>query len=308
MSLGARIRSFLTGRPVPDAVFQISASALSGIRRPGRDGAIKRGFVLPFEVSPIAPSFDQPNVRDAEAVSEALAQGKQALRLGSGSVAILLPEAAVRVIVLPAEDFPRLEAEQEAFIRWRIGRQIPVLPEDVRLSYVFQPGGEPRRILVALARATVVREYEALFERAGLRPALVSVPSLALANLAARSARNGLLLNVEGDTVTLLASVGPAWVLHRQKNIGPGGRGPDEERIETIVRETENTLRFLEDKEKARVETLWLRSAAASETSEILSRLKRRTGLEVAILEGAGPAVWGPSHRALLAPLFGEMP
>ncbi|MCK7527593.1 MAG: hypothetical protein MZV64_63285 [Ignavibacteriales bacterium] len=83
---------------------------------------------------------------------------------------------------------------------------------------------------MAMARQVVVWEYEALFEKAGLKPVVVTVPSLALVNVVRRAGpAYGLLLNLEDETLTLLALAGPGWTLYRQKDVGaPGGTGADE--------------------------------------------------------------------------------
>jgi hypothetical protein len=308
VTLGGRIKTYFTERLLADAVFQISPSHLSGIRVNRKDGAVKGGFVLPFRERPVAPSFDRPNVTDPAALEEAIAQGKKNLRLSSGTAALLIPESSVRVFVLSVDSFPSSGKERASFIRWRIGKQMPLIPEDVRIDCAVTPGRGPRKVVVAMARQVVIWEYEALFEKAGLKPVLVTVPSLALANLVTRNgAANGILLNLEDEILTLLALAGPEWSLYRQKDVGlPGGAGADE-RIETIVREAENTLRFLEDKDKTRIERLWLRAAVAAEGPEIVGRLKERTGLPVEPVDYAAPEVWTEAHKVILAPLIGQI-
>jgi hypothetical protein len=307
VTIGNRLRTHFTERLLPDAVFQIAPTHLSGIRVGRNDGSVKGGFVQPFRERPVAPSFDRPNVIDPAALEEAIDQGKRNLRLTSGSVALLIPEPSVRVFVLSVDAFPGSGKEREAFIRWRIGKQMPLIPEDVRIDYAVTPGRGARKIIVAMARQAVIREYEALFEKAGLKPALVTAPSLALVNLVPPAGRkNGVLINIEDETLTVLALADPGWSLYRLKDIGAPGAAAGE-REENIVREAENTIRFLEDRDRTRVERLWLRCAADAEQPEIRARLGERIALPIEPVDYHAPEVWTDAHKAVLAPLLGQI-
>ena len=308
MTLGERIRAHYTERLLADAVFQIAPGHLSGVRVARAEGTVKAGFVLPFRERPVVPSFDRPNVTDPAPLEEAIAQAKKSLRLASGTAALLIPEASVRVFVLAVDSFPGAGKERDAFIRWRIGKMMPVIPDDARIDYAATPGRGARQVIVAMARQMVVWEYEALFEKAGLKPVVVTVPSLALVNVVRRGGpASGLLLNLEDETLTLLALSGPGWTLYRQKDVGaPDGTGMDE-RADTIVREAENTLRFLEDKEQAGIERIWLRSSVAAERPALVARLKERIALPVEPVEYEAPEAWTEAHKAVLAPLVGQV-
>ena len=308
MTLGKRLKSHFQDRLLPDAVFQLSPSLLSGIRVSKKDGRIRGGFVLPLRGCPLSPSFDRPNVADPASLGEAIAQGMENLRLSSGSAALLVPEPSARVFVMSVDSFPRSGKERETFIRWRIGKQMPLIPDDARIDYAVTPGRGVRKIIVAMARQTVVREYESLFEKAGLKPVLVTIPSLALINLVGHAGpSNGILLNLEGETLTLLAVMDSGWALYRQKGVGGSGGPEADERADNIVREAENTVRFLEDKERKRIERLWIRTAVAAERPQLMDRLKDRIDLPLEPVVYEAPEAWTEAQRALLAPLVGQI-
>ena len=308
MKLEDRIRKHFTERLLTDSVFQIASGQLSGIRVSRSDGSIKGGFVFPFTGRPVVPSFDRPNVTDAAALEEAIDQGKRNLRLTSGSAALLIPESSVRVFVMSVDSFPGPGKERDAFIRWRIGKQMPLIPEDARIDYAVTPGKGARKVIVVMARQVVVWEYEAAFDKAGLKPVVVTAPSLALVNLVRRDGRaKGVLLNIEDETLTVLALADPGWSLYRQKDIGLPGGAAAEERRDNIVREAENTIRFLEDRDKTRVDGLWLRCADAAEFAEILARLRERISLPIEPVDYTAPDGWTDAHKAVLAPLIGQV-
>lgn len=308
MTLGQKIRSHFLDRVVPDAVFQVSPAFVSGIRVSKKDRSVRGGFVLPLRDRPVNPSFDRSNLIGPAEVADAIARGMKNLRLASGSAAVLIPEPAVRVFVLGVESFPGSGREREAFLRWRIGKQMPLVPDDARIDYAASPGRGARKVIAAMARRAVVAEYEALFEKAGLKPDLVTVPSLTLVNLVLRNGpANGLLLNLEDEILTLLAVTEAGWALYRQKGVGAAGGPEAEERFETVVREAENTIRFLADKEKERIERLWVRTAAAAERPGLVERLGRRIGLPLEGLDYPAPEGWTEAQKALLAPLVGQI-
>jgi hypothetical protein len=308
VNLAERIQTHFTERLLPDAVFQIAPGHLSAIRVARSDGSVKAGFVLPFRERPVFPSFDRPNVIDPAALEDAIAQAKKSLRLVAGSAALLIPEPSVRVFVLGVDSFPGSGKERDAFIRWRIGKLMPLIPDDARIDYAATPGRGARKVIVAMARQVVVWEYEALFEKAGLKPVVVSVPTLTLVNVVRRKGPGaGLLLNLEDESLTLLATADPGWTLYRQKDVGSPGENAIEERADNIVREAENTLRFLEDKENAGIGRIWLRTSIAAERPALLERLKERIALPIEPVVYDAPEVWTEAHKAVLAPLMGQV-
>jgi len=308
VTFGKRLMQHFTERLLPDSVFQISAGHLSGIRVSRGDGAIKGGFVQPFPERAVTPSFDRPNVTAPAVLEEAIAKGMKDLRLSSGTAALLIPESSIRIFVMSVETFPGSGKERDAFIRWRIGKQMPLIPEDARIDYAVTPGRAARKVIVAMARQVVVWEYEALFEKAGLKPVLVSAPSLALINLVRGTRRkNGVLLNIEEDSLTVLALADPGWSLYRQKAIDLPGGAADDERADNIVREAENTIRFLEDRDQTRIESLWLRCADATETPEIFGQLQERIDLPIDPVDYRAPDAWTDANKAILAPLIGQV-
>jgi hypothetical protein len=251
VNLAERIQTHFTERLLPDAVFQIAPGHLSAIRVARGDGSVKAGFVLPFRERPVFPSFDRPNVTDPAALEDAIAQAKKSLRLASGSAALLIPEPSVRVFVLGVDAFPGSGKERDAFIRWRIGKLMPLIPDDARIDYAATPGRGARKVIVAMAD--------------------------------------------------------PGWTLYRQKDVGsPAGDGV-EDRADNIVREAENTLRFLEDKENAGIGRIWLRTSIAAERPALLERLKERIALPIEPVAYEAPEVWTEAHKAVLAPLMGQV-
>jgi len=299
------LRARFLERPLPSAVFELRPDRLSGFRVSGKGQPGRGRFVLSLDRGLLTPSFDRPNVVGASGLGVAVEQGKDALGLGGGTVSLLVPEPAVRVFILPVESLPAVPEERESFLRWRVGKLMPLLPDDLRLAHDAPSGVHSGKIIVAAAREAVLREYEGLFEAAGLRVGAVTVPTLSLANLRGGPGGNGILLHADADRLVFLAIMDSEWTLYRQKGIGadldPRRRG------DVIVQEVENTVHFLEDKERKKVERIWVHTEEADEPSGIASRLKGALPLPVELVDYEAPEDWSAREKAALAPLMGQI-
>jgi len=304
---GRTLKSRFLQRPVPDAVFELASEYVSGIRVSRRRRSVQARVILPVDRGTYVSSFDRPNIADGVSLGERVEEMKERLRLSSGMVALLIPEPCLRVLVLAVDAIPEAQAERDSFVRWRVAKQMPVLPDDLRLDYAVSSGTQPRKVVAALAREAVVREYEAAFETAGLNVGAVTVPSLSLFNVADGPAGgSSLLLNIEEDHLSLLAVMDGDCVLYRQKNISPAATSDGN--IGQVITEVENTLHFLEDKEKKKMERIWIRLGALNEAPEILPRLKAALTLPLRTIDEAVDEDWGVREKALLAPLLGQLP
>lgn len=111
-------------------------------------------------------------------------------------ITVLLPDAAVRAVVLHLDQLPSKQEERDALIRWRLGQEqlFPLSGAKV-VSQVFDPapGVESRShaVLAAAIQESVLQQYESLCEAVGLVPHEVGITSLRLFELW-RRASDGL--------------------------------------------------------------------------------------------------------------------
>ncbi|MEN6312109.1 MAG: hypothetical protein ABFD80_11285 [Acidobacteriota bacterium] len=300
------LRARFIDRPSPDAVFSLSVGRLCGIRVSASGRAVRKRCILPFEREALAPSFDRPNAPAAAYIGPVIHDAKKRLGLGGGTVSLLIPEPCVRLFILSAESVPAAQAERENFVRWRIGKLMPLLPDDLRLDYAVSAGAGPKKIIAIAARDAVIREYEGLFEEAGLKVGTVTIPSLSLVNLLdGGTDESALILNIESDGLSFLAVMDGGWALYRQKALGTDL--PAEERISLVVQEVENTVHFLEDKERKRAAKIRVRSELWEEGPLVVSRLKDVLALPAEMIVAASPEDWNAGERAMLAPLVGQV-
>ena len=306
-----KIQSFFLDRPLPDAVFQVDARYLSALGFSRREKTMKGRFTRPLQSGVLEASFEGKNIGDGAALEDAVDEAVEALDLtSSGTLSLLIPDPCVRVLILAAESLPSSLREREAFVRWRIQKQMPLLSADLRMDYTNVSGADPGKILVAVALEDVVREYEGLFKKYPMRIGTVTLPSLSLHHLFQGPGRGtDILVNVEADHFSLLAVTGWEWSLFRQKAVGANGRPKLrlEEKVDQVAKEVENTIFFLEDKEKQQVEGIWIRTGFGEDAGEFVARLKAKIPLPI---EEVGTVIgndWDLAEKTLLAPLVGQV-
>lgn len=296
----ASLRRYFTELPAPLAVFQVGASSFAGLRLPARDGAPAGRFLQPLAKGLVQPSFDRTNITDSSALEGLVSEGLKRLGLHHGPAALLVPELSARVFIVDLDSHPASVEEGEDVFRWRVKKQFPLLPEDARWSLASQPAGAGERIVGVLARAAVIQEYEALFARTRVRVSTVTLPSLSLARLLERTAEESVVLvNAEETALTVTALVGDALALHRLKPLAADAAAP------LVAQEAENTIHFLEDREKTKVQAVWVRSTLADGEDGLIATLGERLGLPVRSASALTASFLDPKEGRFLGPLAG---
>ncbi len=296
----AKLRRYFTDQPAPAAVFQVSASSFSGLRLPARDGAPVGRFLQPLPRGLVQPSLDRKNIEDAAPLEGLLAEGLQRLGLRGGPAALLIPELCARVFIVDLESRTNSAREQEQVFRWRVRRQFPLLPDDACWSLVGLPDGAGERIVGVMARAAVIKEYEALFARTRVKVGTVTLPSLSLARLLEQSAADSaVLVNAEETALSVTALIGNTFSLHRLKPLAADATAA------VVVQEAENTIHFLADREKTKVQTVWVRSTLDDGEEGVIAALGERLDLPVRSASALTESVLEPKEGRFLGPLVG---
>ncbi len=140
----------------------------------------------------VVPDLTESNLRQRSAVVNALREALGSVGGRSRDVVAILPDAAVRVVLLDFETLPSKREEAEGVVRFRLRKSLPFDVDKAKVSYQAQtsPGG--MRVVAAVALNSVVEEYEAAFVEAGFNPGVV-LPSM-LAALGGAPAENATLV------------------------------------------------------------------------------------------------------------------
>ncbi len=197
-----RVARMLDSMPHPLVACEISPDYVAAANwRRGTYGLDDFAFV-PLPPGAIEPSAVESNLVNAEAVRGAINEVMRKLGVRNQSVALLVPDAVIRVFVLHFDVFPRSSAEAVPMLRWRLKKSVPFEAEETLISYMRQaPRDDGVDIVTALARLRIVKEYESLVESAGAHPGVVMSSTLATLPLL-DDARPVMLARISGATLT----------------------------------------------------------------------------------------------------------
>ena len=302
-----KVGSFFTSPPCPPVLLQVSSVFLSGLQVADKEKTPRQRLIVSLPGGLVVPHFERTNIPDSAALAGLLKEHLGRLRVSGSDAACLLPEACFRVFVLPFESLPASDRERENLILFRAKKQMPVLPDDLRLSFQTMESGSGIKVLAALARASVIREYEAFFAGLGLDLGIVSPPALSLVNLIDwRAEEAGLLVNLDDDSLGLVAVTRSEPALYRVKAFS--GERSEARRVDGLAKEIENTIHFIEDREKQAVTSLWFRNGLLDGGDDLPAALAGKLAVPVKPVPAAPLDSLPEAERAILTPLAGLIP
>src|SRR5258708_7693933 len=127
----------------------------------------------------VIPDLMESNLRDGTAIRGAIESALGGISGRSRDVIAILPDTAVRVVLLDFETLPSKPEEAEAVVRFRLKKSLPFNLDEARVSYHAQTGGTGFRAIAAVVLNTFLQEYESPFRDAGYNPGAVMPPILA---------------------------------------------------------------------------------------------------------------------------------
>lgn len=303
-----RLKQYFLEQAIPHASFYISSRYISGVQISQNDRGIKNHFICPLEEAVIQPSFHKENIKNREILKERISKELEKFHLSDKKIAVLLPEMSQKVHVFSFEELPPSKAEKEKIILFRIRKQQPLLPEDIRMSFDEFSLNSTKRVIAGIARSAVVQDYEDFFNSLGLKVRVVGIPSLCLCNLLDRN-KNLMLVNINDDSFSLVAAMQGEIILYRQKPFALAIRTQEmlEQKMESIIQEIENTIHFMEDKEKKQFDSLWIRPGFLEDDEEIYSHLEGRLELPVQTIDASIGFKLSQKEKKILSPLIGQL-
>jgi len=301
MALGDGLIRYLTAPAVPSAAFHLGPGYLGGLRRTGKTGSVKGSVLKSVPAGVVEFSFDRPNIARPDAFLALLKDAVHRLGGPEGPVALLLPETCVKTALMTFESLPTAPEECEKVVRWKLQKTLPLPATETRLSFAVYRTADRAKAFCVLAGEAVVREYEQAFARAGLSVRLIGLPTPALLGCLPRNgASNFLVVNVENDYFAALAVLEGEPILFRVKPLTPDALWVE------AAEETAATVRFLEDREKKRIEAVWLRPAAGGAEAGV-SLVQGKVASPVRTLPGDAPSGVPPAEKIALAALLGQL-
>lgn len=155
-----------------------------------------------LKASSVVPDLTELNIRDRTTVFHTVRDALDAVAGRSREVIAVLPDAAVRVVLLDFEALPPNRQEAEAVVRFRLKKSLPFDVDKAKVSYHAHASSTGVRAVAAVALNTIIDEYESVFREAGYIPGVV-LPSMLAALGAAEADRPTLVVKVDERTTSI---------------------------------------------------------------------------------------------------------
>jgi type IV pilus assembly protein PilM len=170
--------------------------------------------------APLLPGALKPlplgeNFLDRVAVETALRKALEDVGAREKQLTLVVPDAAVRVLMLDFDTLPAKAQEALPIVRFRLRKLMPFEVEDAAVSYqVMRQQAEQAHVLVTVMAGLVRAEYEAAVRAAGYEPGVL-LPSTLSSLAALTTSEAALVVNRNGESLTTAIAAGDDLLLHR---------------------------------------------------------------------------------------------
>ena len=227
----------------------------------------------------VVPGLRAGNVVDRAGVTAAVRRALDGVGAGERSrdVTLVVPDAAVRVLLLDFDQLPSKMSEALPVVRFRLKKLLPFDAEDAVVSYqVMSSGRDGVRVVAVAIPRDVLGEYEGMVTEAGYLPGAVLPSTLAaLAGLDEAEAPV-LVVNAGPGAVTTAIVRAGILLLHRSVDMSGDAGGA----VET---ELPAGALPLVDRESSAAE--WARQEALGPGG--YDRLDAETAMQTSVVETA---------------------
>ena len=169
----------------------------------------------------VAPSGIGSDAAGRAAVVAALRKALESVCLRSREVTLIVPDAAVRVLLLDFDELPAKHTEALPVVRFRLKKLLPFDADDAAVSYQVMANAKSGLQVLALAMPReLLADYESVVREAGFEPGAILPSTLAaLAGLPEGDAPL-LLVNAGREGVTTAIVKAGVLLLHRTVDLG----------------------------------------------------------------------------------------
>ncbi|HXC43410.1 MAG TPA: hypothetical protein VNY51_07820, partial [Candidatus Dormibacteraeota bacterium] len=222
----------------------------------------------------VVPDLVEANLRQADAVKEAVHEALGSVAGRSHDVIAVVPDAAVRVVLLEFDSLPSDAEEAAGVVRFRLKKSLPFDVDKARVSYHAQKSKEGIRVVAAVALASVVEDYEAVIQEAGFSAGVV-LPSMLAALGVAEGQRPTLMVKVDARTTSIAILNADQLQLFRTLENTRGVTITGEQLAEEVY----PSVVFFQDTYHLNIEKIFV--AGLADTSTAAPALRAQTGAEV---------------------------
>jgi type IV pilus assembly protein PilM len=222
----------------------------------------------------VIPDLVENNLRQREGVSAGIEAALEGVAGHSKDVIAIVPDAAVRVMLVEFDSLPSDRSEALAVVRFRLKKSLPFDVDKAKVSYHAQKVNDEVRVVAAVAMASVIDDYENAFRAAGYNPGVV-LPSTLAALGAADAKRPTLVIKVDAQTTSIAIlnenQLQLFRTLENTRGITITGEQLAEEVYPSVV--------FFQDTYRLNIERIYV--AGLPESGGAAPALRAQTGAEV---------------------------
>jgi type IV pilus assembly protein PilM len=184
----------------------------------------------------LAPGLRAGNVAAAGAARAAtvaaVKKALEAVALRERVTTVVVPDAAVRVLLLDFDALPAKAGEALPVVRFRLKKLLPFDADEAVVSYqVMSTQRGLVRVLAVAVPKEVLAEYEAVVREAGFEPGAVLPSTLAACAGMGEIEAAALLVNAGETAVTTAIVQGGVLLLHRTVDLQASGPTHDDETV-----------------------------------------------------------------------------
>jgi type IV pilus assembly protein PilM len=280
----------------PPVACEITAERVIAARAAADGQSLEAAAARGLAAGVVAPNFAVANVQQASALATALRAALADAGAHSSDLALVLPDATVRVMLLDFDTLPEKQSDAAPLVRFRLKKLLPFDSDRAAVSYQVQRG-TPIQVVAAVAESSVLAEYENAIHAAGFNPGVVLPSILAVLGAVDSSAPTLVIKAESGTTAIAVVDQGEIRVLRTLETLTPASATP-----QRLAEDIFPSLVYFQDEYSAQVTRMVLGGTAAS--NELRTALEQQTGLKAMELTGGGTI---PAPRAAFAGVYGAL-
>jgi type IV pilus assembly protein PilM len=228
----------------------------------------------------VVPDLIETNLRQRGAVYKTIEDTLSRVGGRSRDVIAVLPDAAIRVVLLDFDALPTSRQEAEGVVRFRLKKSLPFDVDKAKVSYHAQISGGNVRVIAAVALSSVIEDYESAFREAGYSPGIV-LPSMLAALGAANTTSPTLVIKVDARTTSIAILDKQQLLLFRTLENTRGVTITGEQLAEEVY----PSVVFFQDTYHLNIDQIFV--AGLPESGGAAPALRAQTGAEVKELVGS---------------------
>jgi len=258
----------------PRLACEIAVDRVLAGRLADKGGHLEACAVRGLSPGSVVPDLVESNLRQRNAVRDGIEAALSGVAGRSRDVIAILPDAAVRVMLVEFDTLPSDAEEALGVVRFRLKKSLPFDVEKAKVSYHAQKFADGVRVVAAVALANVIDDYETAFAEAGFIPGVV-LPSMLAALGAAEGQSPTLIVKVDAHTTGIaILNEGQLQLFRTLENTrGLAITG------EQLAEEVYPSVVFFQDTYHLNIEKIYV--AGVAESGGLAVALQSQTGAEV---------------------------